>query len=233
MGWVKDWIESGTWPGTSTDRMRFAFKCSASVAMTSTGYGNIQVGTYTKAPDGQPANQGAHWYHMIDAPVTANRWVYMTFTRFVQHQVGQSAETNWPENTSYYDQMTRFYFDTQDGNWGGNTCEFQPIAFAAVTGEPDQYVQSTAASYDGGKYVLDITTPKNSSTSYTIHYSTASMKTNGFASGTNGGSISATGNTYANVHWNSAAMAQPSGGMYIAIQPSGQSSFTELYIPNN
>jgi hypothetical protein len=232
-GWAKNWIESGTWPGSATNRMEFVFRCDRAIAHTGTGYGNIQIGTYTKSNDGNPSNQGAHFYHLVDPVIPANRWVYLTLTRRVQHQVGGSGSTNWPENTSYYDQLTRFYFDTQSGNWSGTTCQFQPITFEAESGEADSLVQATAASYSGSRYEVNFTVPKNSSQQYTIRYSTSNMKTTGFASGTLGGTVSATGNDYVNVWWSSPNMAQPSGGLYIAIQPNGQSAFTQLYVPAN
>jgi hypothetical protein len=100
-------------------------------------------------------------------------------------------------------------------------------------GEPDQQVSSVTYQYTGTRYEVTWSGPKNSSLQFDIAYKTSSMKSAGFASGTSGGTIPATGSAYTNVIWSSPNMAESGTGMYVAIQPSGQSNFTEVYIPNS
>jgi hypothetical protein len=236
-GFAKGWIQSGTWDA-GVNRLKFSFSCDRNISKTSSGYGVFQVGTYVKKDDGNPSNQGAHYYHLVDPNVYNGKVVYVDINRTPQHQVGTSTSTNWPENPSaptvnYFDGLTRWYFDTQDGNWSGASCQFRPVTFEKILGEPDQQVSSMTYQYTGTRYEVTWSGPKNSTLKFDIAYSGASMKSTGFSSGTTAGTVSATGNDYTNVIWASPNMQEASAGLYVAIRPQGQAAFTEVYIPNS
>ena len=231
MGWAKNWIESGTWDATF-NRMRFTFRCDRAIPFEPSGSGNIQVGTYIKTSTSDPANQGAHYYHLVDATIPANRWVWVDLNNQVQHQVGGNPNTNWPLITNYYDKLTRFYFDSQDDGWTGTRCEFQPLVFFKTTGEPDTLVSNLSRTYDGTRYQVSWSAPKNQVRVYEVRYRTSSMKTDGFTSGTDGGTVDATASAYTNIQWSSPAMAQPAGGLYVAVRPQGTTTFAETFVPN-
>jgi len=237
-GFASGWIKSGTWD-PNVNHLRFSFMCTKSVSKTSSGNGNIQVGTYIKPrSDTEPSYQGAHYYHHLDPNVYANRWIYVDINRHPQHQVGSDSNTNWPDDPEwpkvhYWDGLTRWYFDTQAGAWDGQTCYFKDIRFAKVSGEPDYEVSSITATYNGQAYEVVWAGLKNSSLKYDIYYSTASMKAGGVGTGTSGGTISSTGNAYTDIIWKSPSMAESATGLYVAIKPLGYSNFTEIYIPNS
>ena len=237
LGWAKGWIEQGTWDA-NVNRLKFSFSCDRNLGKTASGYGQIQVGTYVKAPDGAPANQGAHYYHNIDPNIYTDKVVYVDINRTPQHQVGTDSNINWPENPTsptfnYFDGLTRWYFDTENGTWSNATCRFRPVTFEKILNEPDQQVSSVTYQYTGTRYEVTWSGPKNSTLQFDIAYKTSSMKSAGFASGTAGGTIAATGNAYSNVIWASPNMAENANGMYIAIRPQGQTNFTEVYVPNS
>lgn len=232
-------LRSGTW-SAQVNRLRFWIKAPQTIARRSDGGTIAEVGTYTKPKsDSSPANQGAHFYHYLDPNFIAGRWMLITLNRVPQHQVGMTSQ-NWPENPTaasgwnYYDGLTRFYFCDEYGtaaNWRGDWY-FADYGLDIVTGEPDTLVATVAAVHTGSRYELSWQGPKGSVQDYTVRYATASMKQNGLASGTlAGGTVQTSGSDYAGVFWASPALAQPSGGMYFAIQPSGQSAFTEIYLP--
>jgi hypothetical protein len=237
-GFASGWIKNGTWD-PDVNHLRFSFMCTKSVPKDSSGYGNIQVGTYIKpTSDTQPSNQGAHYYHHLDPNVYPNQWVYVDINRHPQHQVGMDSNTNWPDDpmssqVHYFDGLTRFYFDTQGGSWAGQTCYFRNLRFAKVSGEPDYEVSSITATYNGNAYEVVWAGLKNSSLKYDIYFSTTSMKTGGVGTEISGGTIPSTGNAYTDVLWKSPSMPESPTGLYVAIKPQGYSNFTEIYIPNS
>jgi hypothetical protein len=238
-GFTKGWIASGTWDA-NVNRLNFSFSCNANISKTSRGYGNFQLGTYVKKDDADASYQGAHFYHLLDPNVYSGKVVYVSINRTPQHQVGQSPSTNWPENptassVNYFDGLTRWYFDTQDGSsdWSSVSCQFTPVTFEKKSGEPDQQVSSVTYQYTGSRYEVTWSGPKNSTLKFDIAYSASSMKTAGFSSGIPAGTISATGNDYTNVIWASANMQEAAIGLYVAIRPQGQAAFTEVFIPNS
>ncbi len=239
-GFAKAHIRSGTW-SADTNRMRFWIKTTRSISRRTDGGAIAEIGIYTKPNDGQPTNQGDHYYHYLDANLVANQWMLVTLNRVPQHKVGMDPNTNWPENPSapavnYYDGFTRFYFCDEYGDpilWGNGDWWFKNYQFDTVTGEPDTLVSSIAAVYTGSRYEVSWAGPKNTNQSYTIRYSANSMKQNGFGSGTLGGTTSNPGDAYTGVFWASQNMAQFTNGVYIAIQPAGQTAFTEVYLPTS
>lgn len=239
-GFAKAHLRSGVW-NAGFNRLRFWIKTTASIARRGDGGPIAEVGTYSKPNDGYPSNQGDHYYHFLDANLVPNQWMLVTINRVPQHKVGMDSNTNWPENptapaVNYFDGLTRFYFCDEYGDpakWGYSNWWFKNYQFDLVTGEPDTLVSSVTAVYTGARYEVSWAGPKNTNQSYTVRYSANSMKLNGIGSGTLGGTVSNPGNAYTGTFWASANMPQFSNGVYIAIQPSGMSAFTEIYLPTS
>src|SRR5262249_15500313 len=130
-GFARNFIKGGTFD-PNTNRLRMKVKCSGNVSRRSDGGDVLQIGTYVKShTDPDTTQQGDHYYHLIDANFYANQWSYIEINRVPQHQVGQNPTTNWPEDpvsgVHYFDGLTRFYFDTQSGNWSNQTCYFDDL----------------------------------------------------------------------------------------------------------
>jgi hypothetical protein len=241
-GFAQSYVKSGTFTST-VNRMRFKAKCDKNVVRRSDGGGILDIGTYVKPHSEQtPANQGQHYYHGFDMNMYAGRWVLFEINAQPQHIVGGDPNSTppldpeWNSPTEgapvhYMDGLTRFYFDTGGDGWVSHTCYFDDFTFDTVTGAPDAYVSSMTATHSGSAYEVTWATPKMQSISYDVRYSTQSMKTIGFSNGTNGGSVASTGNSYPSVIWKSPAMAESPSGLYVAIRPSGQTAFSEIFIP--
>jgi hypothetical protein len=242
-GFAKGRLRSGTW-SASTNRMTFWMRVtggSGTVPNNGSGRHAAELGTYTKAADGNLSNQGDHYYHFLYANWYPDRWMLVTLNRVPQHMVGQASGTNWPENPTksrgwdYFDGLTRFYFEAiypDTSKWGGRSYDFADFQFATVTGEPDQLVASVTATYTGSRYELSWQGPKNKAQQYTVYYGPASMHARGLGAGTKSTTAATTGNDYSGVMWTSPTMAQPREGMYFAILPAGQAAFTEIYLPD-
>ena len=241
-GFAQHFVKSGTW-NTDINRLRFKMKCDQGVVRRSDGGDVLQVGTYIKPhSDTDVPKQGQHYYHLVNLNVYAGRWVLFEMNRQPQHRVGTDPNTlppldpEWASPTMggpvhYFDGLTRFYFDTQGSGWSNAVCYFDDFYFDRVSGSPDNFVSSISATHSGSKYEVAWATPKNQNLTYKVRYSTASLKVNGFASGTDGGTVSSTGDAYTGVIWLSPNMAESQTGLYVGIQPPGQSAFTEIYIP--
>lgn len=252
-GYLQNYIKTGTWD-IGTNRLSFQVTCTGGVTGGSDGH-NVEIGTYIRLHgDGDTANQGQHYYHFIGGNVYPGQPFYVILNRTPQHRVGccggspepEVEDPEWASPTMgsqihYYDGLTRIYFDTQPvGNsWSGNTCKFRDFRFATVANEPDDKVMSMTTQYSGpisgfslGRYEVTWNTPRRVSGGqvYNIRYSTQSMHTNGFNSGMDGGTVTGPdGTDYTGAFWGSVNMAQVPA-MYVAIQPQGQSLFTEILI---
>jgi len=244
-GFARQNLRSGVW-NANVNRLRFWIKTSRSISRRSDGGTIAEVGTYTKNDDGQPSNQGDHYYHYLDPNFIAGQWMLVTLNRVPQHEVGQTDPNgSYPENPSrngqfahspywdYFDGLTRLYFCDEYGSaadWNGDYY-FANFQFDTVTGEPDSLVATVTAVYTGDHYEISWMGPKNVVQAYTVYMAPASMKAKGVGSGTVVGTSQTGGYAYAGVLVASKSMAQPSSGMYFAIQPAGQTSFTEVYLP--
>ena len=131
----------------------------------------------------------------------------------------------------YIDGLTRFYFDTRATD-GSITSVISMISILI------KYPAAPIISFLRLRRRIadrNMKSPgrhqriRNSLTE--IRYSTTSLKAAGFESGTDGGTVSSTGNAYVGVIWLSPNMPESPTGLYVGIQPQGQSAFTEVYIP--
>jgi hypothetical protein len=238
-GFAHNYIKSGTWD-TGVNRLRFKMKCGQSVTRHSDGGPVVEIGTYVKPTSNTDQSlQGTHYYHQLDFNVYANRWILLEVNQQPQHELGGNPGTlppldpEWTGSTPvhYLDGLTRFYFDTMGDGWVNHVCYFDDFSFEKVTGSPDSFVSSITATHSGSKYEVTWATPKNQNLTYRIRYSTTSLKTAGFESGTDGGTVASTGNDYTGVIWLSPNMPESPTGLYVGIQPPGQSVFTQVYIP--
>ncbi len=242
-GYALNYLRSGTWD-PNYNRLAFQFKCDTAVGRQGTA-GNVQIGTYIRYHGSSDPNwQGDHYYHFIDPNVYPGQWINVIINRVPQHEVGASdGSYTYPDDPDYtganpvhyFDGLTRFYFDTQpvgSKGWSGATCQFANFTFAKAVNEPESYVSSVTAQYNGSAYEVTWAAPRmvTGGQLYSVRYSTSDMHVNGFTSGTDGGTVRGPdGSAYVSTIWKSAAMAQ-APTMYIAIQPSGQSTFTQVVV---
>ena len=239
-GFAQTWVLSGT-TDVNANRLRFLMKCDHTMPRDSSGSDTMNVGTYVKPrTDTDQSNQGMHYYHGSDANIYAGRWTLFEYNRHPQHRVGAPGGTDYPDDPEwvnpsstpvhYFNGLTRFYIALFGQNSVGTTCQFDDVYFDTVTGAPDTLVSSIAATHSGSSYEVAWAGPKNVDQQYAIRYSTRSMKVNGFTSGTDAGVVANPGNDYTSTFWKSPPMAEQAA-FYVAIQPQGQSAFTEVYIP--
>jgi hypothetical protein len=237
-GYLKYYMQSGTWD-TGNNRLSFLFKTDKTIARDSSGSDNLQIGTYVRpTSETDPNNAGDHYYHLYDVNFYAGRWMKFWMNRTPQHKVTEPGSLNWGEDPSfadlgihYFDGMTRWYFDTQQASFANSTNYFDDIYVYRVAGEPDDEISSIAALYTGTRYEVTWAGLKNVARTYEIRYSTSSMKSAGFTSGTDGGTTTNPDSDYTGCIWQSSPMAESSTGMYIAIRVQGGSSFTQIFLP--
>ena len=239
-GYAQSYLKSGTW-NANINRLIFLVKTNITVARRTDGGSTMEFGTYARDHDNaDTANQGSHYYHITDPNFYADRWMKFVFNRTPQHQVGMAAGTNWGDDPAfaahgqhYYDELTRFYFDTQRAPaFQSSSWWFDDFLFKLVSGEPDAEISSIACLYTGTQYEASWAGIKGSARTYEIRYKTSSMKTAGFTTGTDGGTATNPGNDYTGCVWQSGAMSENAAGMYIAIRVQSASEFTEVYVPN-
>jgi hypothetical protein len=222
LGRPEGWIKSGTW-STQVNRWYIRGKCDGNST------GGVQVGTYVKVhTDTEASEKGNHYYHEIGTEVFANRWFYVVLNGTPSAMQGVTAPiTGWvepawkggPATGRYWDGMTVFYWDTQ-GNWGGLTCDYDAITMGITEGEPDAYVSSISATYDGTRYRTAWNSFKDNGRSYTyeVRYSTSDIKSIGWSNATDGGTVDSPDDGYPWTYWQSAPVAE-SSLMYVGIRP--------------
>jgi hypothetical protein len=241
--YMKAYIRSGTW-SSSINRLRTKYKCGVDVPGDTSGGGHwLEFGTYTRhitEPDPPNSGQGAHYYHFLDANSKANKWVWVELNQHPQHLQGMAGGTEWNEDpewytqnhldvpTHYFDGMTHFYWGTNMGGTevlrtAGKTCTWGPWTLDTVTGGSDTWVSSITGTYNttSGRYELSFNSPKQipGGATYTVRYSTSSMRTNGWSSGTTGGTTTGEdGSDYTGVNYQTPVVSEQTR-MYIAVRP--------------
>lgn len=247
---LKSYIRSGgplDW--TAVNRLSFYVRPSVSAARRPDGGDIFQVGTYVR-DHGNPdsAQIGAHYYHLFDPNLYANHWHLVVLNRTPQHLVGQNPSTNWGDNpqgrtgvgfllpdgygsVDYFDGLTNFYFDTQDGvSWAANsTWDFAAIALGTTPSAHDAELSSFVAVYSGTAYELSWAGLKNTPRTYEVRTSTSSMIGPGFLSGTDRGTVTNPGSAYTGCFFSFTSPELPA--MYVAVRVQGQTEFEERYIP--
>jgi hypothetical protein len=107
-----------------------------------------------------------------------------------------------------------------------------PIYLYKETGEPDDDISSETIQYNGTKYQVTWAGRKNVDVTYEVRYRLdgVSLKTAGFTSGVNGGTVTNPGNDYTGVYWEHIA-PESINGLYVGIRVNGSNQFTELFLP--
>ena len=244
---IPQFIKNGGSWSTSTNRYRILIKHSGVTRpVPSNGNGTMDLGTYFWF--GTQVDDKAHGYHTVGYPIVDGAWVQLEFNAAFDHIVGASAPYyyandamlagGWIDAPSwrggarhYYDAMERQYWD-----WSltdptiapltGSTLTIKKIDLYTAASEPEEYVQTRSILYDGAKYQLGWTGPRQDFTSlpvaYNVVYSASDLKTAGWSSGTPGGSASnSAGGTGGGVLYSSPSMAQAST-IYFGIRPIAQ-----------
>jgi len=184
-----------------------------------------------------------HYYHQFDFNVYSGHWILVETNMQPQHIVGGPG-TNPPYDPEYsaptygtpvhyFDGMTTWYFDTQGAGAGGaawaqKDCYFKDIELREVDNEPDTLVASTTGQYNGAQFELTWAGPGTGQV-YNVYYSRSSMHVSGLQGGTSGGTVSDPGG-YKGVFWQSPSLPL-STGLYVAVQPQGNTNFSEIFIP--
>jgi len=242
-GFMQSYVKTGTFSSTM-NRLNFKFSCSATIPRNTDGSDTLQIGTYVKPhSDSNQSNQGQHYYHQFDFNVYSGHWILAELNMQPQHIVG-GPTTNPPYDPEfnsptmggavhYFDGLTRWYFDTQGAGsngagWAQKDCYFKDIELRQVDSEPESLVSSTTGQYNGNQFELTWAGP-GTGQAYSVYYSRASMHIAGLQTGTPGGTVSDPGG-YKAVFWQSPSL--PLGtGLYVAVQPQGNSNFSEIFIP--
>ena len=237
-GFAQGWILSGT-ADPNANRLRFAAKCSATMPASL-----VTLGTYVKVTtDTNSANPGTNYFHTRSPNWTAGRWMVLEYNRHPQFKQGDNPAVDYPEDPEwvtpttggpvhYFNGLTEFYFTISLNTFPSLpvTCSFADVYFDTDTsGSPDTLVSSVAATHNGTAYEVNWAGPKNVTQQYVVYYATQSMKVNGVNSGTLGGIVS---NSVSGLdaYWISPNMPEQPD-FYVAIQPVGQSAFTEIHLP--
>ncbi len=244
-GYTQGWIKSGTWDRL-INRMEFWIKCNDFVPTNPRQ--SMNIGTYVKPTNAGGDDQGSHYYHFLHPNLYANRWAKIMISWTPTHNRDFGLH-NYPSNPSrtdlanfsyttpvdYFDGLAPWYIAiassaTTPSPTNRFTCWVDDFYLLQKTGEPDAEVRSVTATYNGSAYELSWDGLMNSTLIYEIRYSTTSMKSNGFASGTSGGTRQAQNSAYPGLLWTSPPMPQ-AAGMYFAIKPATTSQFMEVYLP--
>ena len=225
-GFFRDYMMPGQVWNPSFNRLSFRWRCDYSFGFYAGG--SIQYGTFIKDPnDGDPYHDESnnwHFYHQLAANQKPFRWIYATLSAKAQHQRSITSSETEPVNPTtmpnYYDYMVDSYLDFQpDASQNFGTCHFDDFTFSTVNGEPDYYVSSLTGQYTGSHYEVAWQSPIESVLTFEVRYSASgSMKSNGFSSGVDGGTVTTRGDGYTGVLWASPSTPMASG-YYVGIRP--------------
>jgi hypothetical protein len=232
---------------TTANRVRFDAVCdydlTFNTGISTVGPNGFNFGTYAK-PNvaGVTGSQGPHFYHQFAGNIYANRTMHFEAMRKVQHSTsfdgpylelmedptfitpfyGEFAPAH------YWDELIEAYFQialtgaplAQGAN--GGICQFSNMKTAVVTGEVDTYVAQVQTSYTGTQYEVTWNQPPviPSGIDFDVRYSTTgSFHTNGFSSGTSGGTVTGGADAvYSDLVWDSGAMAE-AANLWVGIRP--------------
>ncbi len=228
--YLRNRLQSGTW-STGYNRMSFRWRCDNAIGGNNTGT-QYHLGTYAR--DGAYTNQndqesnGWHFYHEIHANSSPWRWVWVTVNTHTQHMRANTAAADQalPANVTmptgnYFDLFTSFYFDRKYTSFAGSTCYFDDWTLGTQGSEPDYHVSTLTYQYTGNHYEVAWQAGRvDEATTYEVRYSTTgSLKTAGFAAGTDAGTVASAGAGGRTVYWISANMAENASGLWVGIRP--------------
>lgn len=230
-GWTQGYLLNGSWD-TAYDRLQFEVTCDHNITRRSDGGDILELGTFlVNHSNTNPDNTDVHYYHLFDMNLYANVKSTMVISAHPQHQRGFDANTNWPNepslngsdgaNVGYMDGLISWYWaseGTNTGQWMGVTCWFDNYNISKQSNAPDEWVSTLTGTYNGSAYEITWDGPKNATASAELRYSSASMRTNGWSTGTSAGSASTPGSAFTGV-LKTVSIAQ-SATEYFAIRPT-------------
>ena len=229
--YLRNRIQTGPW-SAGFNRLSFRWRCDNTVSGNQTGTQN-HFGTYARDPaytnQNDQESNGWHFYHQLNNNQTPWRWVWATVNTHPQHmRANQTAgDQAIPANVtmptgSYFDLFTSFYFDrTYTHTWPGSTCYIDDFLLGTQTGEPDYHVSTLTYQYTGNHYEVSWNAGRRETPMvYEVRYSvTGSLKTAGFSTGTDAGTVASPAPNGTAVYWISANMAESPNGLWVGIRP--------------
>jgi hypothetical protein len=252
-GYARSKLRSGGPWNPDNNRLGFMVRCDLEVVYRTDRGDVIQCGTYVKDhAHSELTEQGRHFYHYYNIRMAPNVWMAYIMDSHPQHERNRPGnyavdpalyvnptDGDYMSNegpVGYFDGLTLFYFDPQPSSGlNYSVWDFDDYYFWQRDGEPDLYISSLAYCYDGTRYNVYWSGLRDQAYSFEVRYRTdgVSMKTAGFASGTNGdsGATSNPNSAYVGNRWQSSVMAESASGIYVAIRVTGQTDFREIYIP--
>jgi hypothetical protein len=163
----------------------------------------------------------------------------------IEHPVSGGATNTSPNLATegvlpgtYFDYQTRWYFDFIQTPDGVGTWQFMDFRFYEepnATTEVDHEISNYCITYTGTRYEVEFQGLKNISRTYEFRYRLdgQSMRANGFTSGTDGSTVTNTGDDYTGVLWASSNMAESTSGIYVAWRVQGETDFEETFFQYN
>lgn len=221
---------------SATNRLSFLMRGSIDAPRRTDGGDTANVGTYVKSTtdlsSGAEGATGAHFYHGFDPAFYKDRWVKFVVTNKPQHQRGGANGSNYEPQPSYFQRMTRTYY-TPWGYYPGNaasTWELAQFELYTEVGEADSDIASMTLTYSGKRYEVTWASSRRKSETFDVLYSLDGTAFKSFSGGQSGGTVSNTGDDYANVFWASPAVPESPNGFWIAIRKQGSTLFTSEYL---
>jgi hypothetical protein len=229
--YLRNTLQSGAW-STSFNRMSFRWRCDNAIGGSQTGT-QTQLGAYARDPayvgdTGSQESGGWHFYHFLNNNQSPWRWVWATLNTHTQHMraTETGADEALPANVTmptgnYFDLFTTFYFDRVYASYAGSTCYLDDWTMGTQTGEPDYHISSLTYQYTGNHYEVVWQAGRiGEATTFEVRYSAAgSLKTTGFSTGVDAGTVThPTGGGRA-VYWISENMSESSNGLWVGIRP--------------
>lgn len=234
----------------ASNRFRFWVRFGKNILMPSQGAYNYNWGTYPQTVTQDTSGGGSHFYYQMALNTYQNSWQLLEMTCAPNHEVGAAGGINWPNEVlkghGYYPAWKAgprscmegeelFYQDFVNRapwDWSGQTLYYAGFEFDKTDGEPEEGVRGRSAvwapqRFSGGQltggpgYDVMWSSPSVSGITYQIRYSTtASLKTAGWASGTDGGTVVPPGVSlgYSGVLWQSPDMPQ-ADDFWVGIRP--------------
>jgi hypothetical protein len=245
---IRSAIESGSFINNATNRLRFHVKTPSGYSHSTSGFAPIHVGTYLHHEDDDDEagmsgsdDDNMHFYHYFNVPGDGLWWQCILDT-FPDHQRGASGSTehgDWefPEsvNHTYHSCMTSFYWDYLESRSPGDITQFK--AFTMFTESVDagtmRQVRSLAGAFDPDTNTVKMGWNRRKDQpnhEYTIRWAHAPFAS--FSGGTLVGAINAPNTADSNTVYTTFTDAALSGHqwVWVAIQPSGASSFRQIAI---
>ncbi len=238
-GFMANYVMSGSFNGSTMNHFTWKIKADKSATI---GILQTQVGEYIQDhSNSHVGDQGTHPESEFIANVWANRQYWVRNNRFTNHNTAPMEGV--PEDYYFYggsgvhwwDGMTRWYFSngvasvvpSERDYWANANFEFNQFQFeVGDSGDPEGAIGTLIYGYSGnqpsvpttGRYELGWVGMTNQFGSFEVRQSTASLKVNGFSTGTSPTTINYNGGNNEFYTYSSGALPEIST-MYFGIRP--------------